>query len=175
MDRDHTGKLKKEKRISASLLSYPADTGILFFFCLYSRSGFCRLLFYRSLRSNRALAGDSTGRTLLGTNAAILTVLVHGSEIIYDVNCIKWTILLAETAGNAADRAGILNGFTFKMVLACNDVLLLVWNEVDDVLRTSLNAGATGNTLLLINNSNAVNDVDGIKLTSLYARTISAT
>ena len=47
--------------------------------------------------------------------------------------------------------------------------------ELNDISRTSFHTSATGNTLLLINNSNAVNDVDGIKLTSLYARTISAT
>lgn len=125
------------------------------------------------LLDDRALTGDGTGRTLLGTDTAVLTVLVHHCKIIHDMDAIERTVTLAHTAGDTSGRAGILDCLALQMVLAGNIMLLLIRNEIDDVLRAGLHAGTTGHTLLLIDDSDTVYDVDCIECTGLHAGTVT--
>ena len=89
------------------------------------------------------------------------------------MNGVKRAVLLTHTAGDTPDLAGIHDRLALKEVLAGYNVLLLIRYEINEVLRAGLDTGTAGYTLLLVDDGNAIYDMDSIKLTCLYTGAIA--
>ena len=90
-------------------------------------------------------------------------------QIVFDVDGVFRAILFTKTAGNASDRAvGAYNlarivGGTFDFRL------LFVGHETDDVFRANVDTFLTSNAFFLVDGSDAVVDVDGVKFADAHA------
>ncbi len=95
--------------------------------------------------------------------------LVDGCHIVLNSDGSGRTILFADVTCDTSHLTIAVNRFTHILGLADNNLFCAVRNKVDKVMRTDLDTFAAGLAGVLINYSHAVHNVDGIKLTYLYA------
>ena len=105
---------------------------------------------------NRALAASGT------------LCVIDDSNVVIHMDRIELTLLCAERASDTACLTDFLDSRSLVVGAALYEVVCLVRNKLDQVTRTSLRALTAGNALLLVDNGNAVYNMDRVELTCLY-------
>ena len=114
---------------------------------------------------------DRAGRALDNTHAALLALFViDGSEVVFDVDGVEFAGPLAHAAADAGD----ITAFTgiralLGVVAADNDLGLIVGNDLDQAVGAGLDAGAAAGALVTVYDSDALDDMDGIKFAGSLA------
>ena len=117
-----------------------------------------------------------TNRYTLPTHTALCVINV--SHVVGDGNCTEWTLFLTLTTTDAGVLAGLAGYGTLVFVDARDEDatrLRPLLAQLDDALRTSLYAGTTRGTFLLIHLGETCLgiDVDRTKVAGLYAIAIA--
>ena len=94
--------------------------------------------------------------------------VIDDSNVVIHMDRIEFTLLCAERTSDTACLADLLDSRSFVVGAALYEVVCLVRNKLDQVTRTSLRALTAGNALLLVDNGNAVYNMDRVELTCLY-------
>ena len=94
--------------------------------------------------------------------------VIDDSNVVIHMDRIELTLLCAERTSDTACLADLLDSRSFVVGAALYEVVCLVRNKLDQVTRTSLRALTAGNALLLVDNGNAVYNMDRVELTCLY-------
>ena len=94
--------------------------------------------------------------------------VVDDSNVVIHMDRIELTLLCAERTSDTACLADFLDSRSLVVGAALYEVVCLVRNKLDQVTRTSLRALTAGNALLLVDNGNAVYNMDRVELTCLY-------
>ena len=154
---------------------------LLGFCCL--KSGFLFLLSFLGFHGSKALLDllklvgsmneilDRAGRALNNAHAALLALfVVNDSEVVFDVDRVEFTGSLAHAAADAGDGA-ILAGIRtlLGVVAADKDFCLIVGNDLDQAVGAGLDAGAAACALVAVYDSDALDDMDGIKFAGSFA------
>ena len=117
-----------------------------------------------------------TNRYTFPTHTALCVINV--SHVVGDGNCTEWTLFLTLTTTDAGVLAGLTGYGTLVFVDARDEDatrLRPLLAQLDDALRTSLYAGTTRGTFLLIHLGETCLgiDVDRTKVAGLYAIAIA--
>lgn len=94
-------------------------------------------------------------------------VVVNDSVIVYHVNCVVRADLFTLTTADTAVFADADSFFGVEMAGANDFYSLVIVKHTDEVVRTGFFAHAAAGAFLSVDDSNPVNDVNGLKLTSL--------
>ena len=94
--------------------------------------------------------------------------VIDDSNVVIHMDRIELTLLCAERASDTACLTDFLDSRSLVVGAALYEVVCLVRNKLDQVTRTSLRALTAGNALLLVDNGNAVYNMDRVELTCLY-------
>ena len=157
--------------------------GLLFGLCRGSgRSrdlrGLDRGLAFRGLRSDLddgLLAGarndrDDLARAGLGAHAAVLALLgIELCKVVHDVDRVELTGLFAHLAADAADFAGLRDELAHILAGAVDGDAAGLRQDVDDLLRAGVRAGAASDALVAVYLRYAVFHMDGVEFAGLDA------
>ena len=94
--------------------------------------------------------------------------VIDDSNVVIHMDRIELTLLCAERTSDTACLTDFLDSRSLVVGAALYEVVCLVRNKLDQVTRTSLRALTAGNALLLVDNGNAVYNMDCVELTCLY-------
>ena len=114
---------------------------------------------------------DRAGRALDNAHTALLAlVVVDGGKVVFDVDRVEFAGSLAHAAADAGD----ITAFTgiralLGVVAADNDLGLIVGNDLDQAVGAGLDAGAAAGALVAVYDSDALDDMDGIKFAGSFA------
>ena len=158
--------------LSSCLLGFCSLKSSLLF--LLSFLGFhCRktLLDFLKLLGRMDEILNGAGRALDNAHAALLALfVVDDSEVVLDVDGVEFAGSLAHTAADAGDGAVLAGIRTLLGVVAADENLgLVIGNDLDQAVRAGLDTGAAACALVAVDDSDALDHVDGIELTGSFA------
>ena len=95
--------------------------------------------------------------------------VIDDRVIVLHVDGIKFTCLLTQLAGDAADAANVLGNAALVDRAASNHHTHFVRYDLDEQIGTNLGTGTTTHTLAAVYHCNAVFNIDGAVVTDLDA------
>ena len=154
---------------------------LLGFCCL--KSGFLFLLSFLGFHSSKALLDllkllgcvdeilDRAGRALYYAHAALLALfVVDDSEVVFDMDGVKFTGSLTHAAADAGDVASLAGICALLGVVAADkDFCLIVGNDLDQAVGAGLDAGAAAGALVTVYHSDTLDDVNSVKFAGGFA------
>lgn len=96
-------------------------------------------------------------------------VVVNDSVVIDHVDCVVWADLFALAAADTTVFTDADSFFGVEVAGADDFHSLILVEHADEVVRAGFFAHATAGTFFPVNNGYPIDDVDGLKLTGLYA------
>ena len=114
---------------------------------------------------------DRAGGALYNAHAALLALFViDGGKVVFDVDRVEFTGSLAHAAADAGDGA-VLAGIRalLGVVAADDDLGLIVRDDLDQVVGAGLDTSAAACALVAVYDSDALDDMDGIKFAGSFA------